>query len=194
MGFAEFPGDAGWRHVDARDGFEAAWFRGESGGGRRIDGTAVAVEDGLSWAVRYRILLGPTGRTLRAEVESRSVGGRLTVVLEADGEGSWLVDGAAAPELDGCLDVDLEASALTNAFPVRRLGLAVGERASAPAAYVRAADATVGRLEQTYLRVEDEAAGPAYDYEAPAFDFACRLRYDASGLALDYPGIAVRVR
>jgi hypothetical protein len=27
---------------------------------------------------------------------------------------------------------------------------------------------------------------------APAFDFACRLTYDESGLVLDYPGIAVR--
>ena len=48
------------------------------------------------------------------------------------------------------------------------------------------------RLEQTYLRVPDEAARQRYDYAAPAFDFACRLTYDESGLVLDYPGIAVR--
>ncbi len=31
------------------------------------------------------------------------------------------VDGEPAPHLDGVLDVDLESSALTNAFPVHRL-------------------------------------------------------------------------
>ncbi len=113
-------------------------------------------------------------------------------MLEADGAGHWLVDGEAAPHLDGCLDVDLESSALTNALPVHRMALPVGRRAAAPAAYVRAADASVERLEQEYLRTTDQGAHQSYDYTAPAFEFACRLVYDESGLVLSYPGIAVR--
>ena len=85
-----------------------------------------------------------------------------------------------------------EASALTNALPVRRMGLPVGGGAAAPAAYVRAVGLAVERLEQTYVRITDEAACQRYDYAAPAFDFAARLVYDESGLVLDYPGIAVR--
>ena len=81
---------------------------------------------------------------------------------------------------------------MTNALPVRRMGLALGARAAAPAAYVRAVGLAVERLEQSYLRAPDEAARQRYDYAAPAFDFACRLTYDESGLVLDYPGIAVR--
>jgi hypothetical protein len=72
------------------------------------------------------------------------------------------------------------------------MGLALGARAAAPAAYVRAVGLAVERLEQTYARAPDEAAGQSYDYAAPVFDFACRIAYDESGLALDYPGIAVR--
>ena len=82
---------------------------------------------------------------------------------------------------------------MTNALPVHRLGLPVGGRATAPAAYVRARDLAVERLEQTYARVTDETSHQRYDYRAPAFEFACRLVYDESGLAIDYPGIAVRV-
>ena len=63
-----------------------------------------------------------------------------------------------------------------------------GGRAEAPAAYVRAADLGVDRLEQTY-----EHLGPGrYGYAAPAFDFACVLEYDDTGLVTRYPGIAVR--
>jgi hypothetical protein len=81
---------------------------------------------------------------------------------------------------------------VTNALPVHRMGLRVGARSSAPAVYVRALDLVVERLDQDYLRSADEGRHQCYDYSAPAFDFACRLVYDESGLVLDYPGIAVR--
>jgi len=77
---------------------------------------------------------------------------------------------------------------------VHRLDLAAGDRAETPAAYVRALDLSVERLEQTYTRLPDEAGHPRYLYAAPAFDFTGTLSYDESGLVLDYPGIAVRAR
>ena len=107
------------------------------------------------------------------------------------GDGSWRVDGAAAPHLDGCFDVDLESSALTNAFPVHRLALSVSERAAAPAAYVRT-DLFVERLDQDYLRAPDHESHQVYRYAAPAFAFTCSMLYDESGLVLEYPGIATR--
>ncbi len=81
---------------------------------------------------------------------------------------------------------------MTNALPVRRMGLPVGIQEAAPAAYVRAAGLAVERLEQTYVRGAGQASCQRYDYAASAFDFAARLVYDESGLVLDYPGIAVR--
>ena len=106
--------------------------------------------------------------------------------------GRWRVDGELASHLDGCLDVDLESSAMTNALPIHRMGLRIGTRASAPAAYVRALDLSVERLDQDYARTADEGRHQRYDYAAPVFGLACRLIYDESGLVLDYPGIAVR--
>ena len=130
-------------------------------------------------------------------VTGRSAAGSRTVVLEADGEGGWTVVGQPAPQLRGCLDLDLEASALTNAFPMHRLALAVGDRTVTSAAYVRAVyvrapNLTVDRLEQTYARSEDDGERHTYDYSAPDFDFACTLSYDRTGLVLTYPGLAVR--
>jgi hypothetical protein len=54
------------------------------------------------------------------------------------------------------------------------------EPAEAPAAYVRALDLSVDRLEQTYGRATDEGPRSCYDYTAPAFDFSCRIVYDES--------------
>ena len=81
---------------------------------------------------------------------------------------------------------------MTNALPVHRLRLPVGERATAPAAYVRAGTIEVERLEQSYTRTDDQSAFQQFDYEAPVFDFECRLVYDNGGLVLRYPGIATR--
>ena len=158
-----------------------------------MHGSTAAVEDGEPFVVGYEIRLDNDWRTRWARVVGRSARGAAEVVLEADGNGRWLVDGIPAPALDGCLDVDLESSALTNAFPLRRLTLAVGQEIEAPAAYVRAADLEVKQLEQRYRRLEDVDGRSRFAYAAPAFDFHCELTYDATGLVLDYPGLAVRV-
>ncbi len=189
--FLPVPATAAWRHVEARSGFEVAYFD-VSSDGCDIRGTTTAVEDGRTWIVDYRIDVDATWKTRRARVEGRSAAGSMSTVLEADRSGRWLVDGVAAPHLDGCLDLDLESSAMTNTLPVHRLALPEGATAEAPAAYVRALDLSVERLDQTYARVTDENSHQHYDYAAPVFDFAARLVYDESGLVLDYPGIAAR--
>jgi hypothetical protein len=102
------------------------------------------------------------------------------------------VDGENAAHLEGCLDIDLEASAMTNALPVHRLGLSPGSSSAAPAAYVRIGNRGLERLDQVYARRDDQDGLPAFDYEAPEFDFQCLLLYDKAGLVLEYPGIGIR--
>ena len=182
---------AAWRHVGARNGFEVV-FLVKTAAGRRLEGRVCAVEDGRAWAVCYDIAVDAAWRTRSASIRTRTAHGCRAVTVEADGDGGWLVDGEPAPALDGCLDVDLEASAATNAFPVARLGLAVGAAADAPAAYVRVLDPAVERLEQRYARIADDRDQRRFRYSAPAFAFEAVLAYDASGLVADYPGIAVR--
>ena len=57
---------------------------------------------------------------------------------------------------------------------------------------VRAPGLHVERLEQRYVRLNDAEHGQRYGYAAPRFRFECELSYDAHGLVLEYPGIAVR--
>ena len=191
MRFGGPPQYAAWQHRDARNGFEVVFLRSD-GNGWHLEGHTAAVEHGEAWVVHYRITLDRNWLTRTARVTSWDVSGPNEVTLEGDGGGAWRINGEAARDLDGCLDVDLEASALTNAFPVHRLGLEIGQEAYAPAAYVRAADLRVERLEQRYMRMDDDAGRERYNYTAPGFDFESRLLYDASGLVLEYPGIAVR--
>ncbi len=188
--FSDPPPVAAWQHRGAQDGFEVVFIAAADG--YRVEGHSTGVEEGVVWAIEYAIELNPNWVTQSALVKGHSAAGRHEVSLEADGNGGWTVDGGPAPELDGCPDVDLEASSFTNAFPVHRLALEVGDGADAPAAYVRAPDLRIERLEQRYERLPDDGDRRRYHYASPADDFEAEIVYDAAGLAIDYPGIAVR--
>ncbi|WP_396454813.1 putative glycolipid-binding domain-containing protein [Actinomadura sp.] len=190
LAFDKPPEAAAWRHLDARDGFEVLQVSSLRDGWR-LHGTTAAVEDGVAWAVRYVIQVDERWRTRTARISHLLDGGPGEVTLE-QADGRWLVNGRPDPGLDGCLDVDLESSAMTNTLPVHRLDLAEGAAADAPAVYARAADLAVGRLEQTYARVAGGPGRQRYDYAAPAFGFTALLVYDGSGFVVDYPGLAVR--
>jgi hypothetical protein len=186
------PPFAAWRHHDAREGFEVAFFDRRTRR-LRVEGHTAAVEDGEAFAVRYAIELDEAWHTLSAEISGQSAQGTREVTLEGDGDGIWRFDGRDASHLDGCLDVDLESSSVTNAFPVHRLALRPGGQAPAPAVYVRALTLEVERLDQHYRRTDDGSGHQRYEYSAPAFGFRRELVYDESGLVLEYPGLATRV-
>ena len=188
---AELPPTAAWRLVEAHEGFEVVFLRSDDDG-LRIDGHSTGVEEGETWAFSYSLSLDPGWATRFARVRARTLAGEHETLLAGDGAGEWQVDGEPASAIAGCLDVDLEGSAFTNALPVHRLGLEVGARAEAPAAYVRAAGLAVERLEQTYARLEDRDGHSRYDYASPRFGYEGMLTYDEHGLVLEYPGIAVR--
>ena len=174
----QLPAMAAWRHLDARDGFEVLFLRREHDG-YHLDGYSTALQESEAWGIRYSLTLDEEWATRSAHVVGQSASGAHEVRLEGDGSGEWLVDNEPAPQLSGCFDVDLEASACTNALSVHRLGLRVGERADAPAAYVRAPTLRVERLEQSYVRLEsDDVESARYDYAAPAFDLTAVLTYD----------------
>lgn len=184
MRLEPLPAAAAWQHVGARSGFEVLFSHGSL-----LEGHTTAVEGSVIWWVRYLIELDAAWQTVRVDVAGRSrTGLRQTSLQRFDGD-SWTIDDVPAPQLSGCADVDLESSAVTNTLPIHRLEFAEGEPVPCPAAYVRA-DLTVERLEQTYTA----RSGLRFDYAAPAFGFAAELRYDRSGLIVDYPGIATRVR
>lgn len=83
----------------------------------------------------------------------------------------------------------LETKGATRSAEWARLHLSIGEERAAPAAYVRAIDLRVERLEQTYRRLSERR----YAYVAPAFGISIELTFDEADVVLDYPNLAVRV-
>src|SRR4051794_34827609 len=116
MSFAPLPAVAAWQHRDSRAGFEVVYIEGPL-----VEGYATALEEGSTWAVEYLIAVDESWSTRSLRVRSRTATAAHELLLEHDGSGAWRVNGSPEPRLDGCHDVDLEASAFTNTLPVHRL-------------------------------------------------------------------------
>jgi uncharacterized glyoxalase superfamily protein PhnB len=84
------------------------------------------------------------------------------LVLARSSDNAWTVNDTPRLALDGCIDVDLGFSPSTNLLPIRRLRLAVGQRAAVRAAWVRFPELTLEVLEQTYTRLSEST----YLYES----------------------------
>ena len=140
----------------------------------------------------FSVVVGTDWVTRHVEVSAVSAAGEARRVLDA-ADGRWTVDGAARPDLDGCVDVDIAATPLTNTFPIRRLAhLDVGEQATSGVAWVDVPALGVTRVDQTYERLPDQVGMARWRYSDPLHG-AFVLSVDTEGLVVDYEGFARRI-
>jgi uncharacterized protein len=161
--------------------------------GVRAECVALGVEGGRPWGVRYT-LRGDAGWRTR-ELSVSSLGGdEATLRLSGDGTGRWTgADGERLVALDGCLDVDLSATAFTNTLPIRRLAMLPGWSEEITVAYVAVPGLGVSVARQRYHCLHWAPDGARYRFEDPASGFTAEISVDADGLVIDYPGVARRV-
>ena len=171
-----------WRRLD-HPGHESAWIL-PGDDGWRLTGTAVFEHEGRPCCLEYAVQCGPDWVTRSARVRGSVAGAPLDLKIEADPEHRWRVDGEERPEVDGCLDIDLNFSPATNLLPIRRLDLAVGEQAVVRAAWLRFPSFSLEPLQQSYHRL----ASGMYRYESGGGRFTADLQVDESGFVTRYPG------
>lgn len=189
MDLLAMPTAASWTHTGVRVGFEVLFV--DAG---RLRGRTSAREGASTWYVGYQIDVDADWRTRSVHAVNSTASGDREVVLERTADDRWTVNGIVRPDLDGCQDVDFESSAVTNTLPVHRLAFVLGKTFEVPAAFVQADDLGVIRIEQRYTLLSSDEQQHVFRYQSATFDFECDLTYDASGLVLDYPGIAIRDR
>lgn len=140
----------------------------------------------------FDVRLDDEWRTRRAEIAVTGDHPR-HVLLESDGEGSWHIDGAPAPELSGCLDVDIAATPFTNTFVIRRLELPVGGFGELRVVWVDVPDLDVAAVDQTYVHLQPLDGVDRYEYRSDDTEDGWVIEVDQDGIALDYEGFARRL-
>lgn len=150
-----------------------------------LRGTIVAQSDRGPSVVSYSIVCDREWRTRSANVAIADDSGENAIVIAAS-DGRWLVNGAHAPQVDGCVDIDLGWSPSTNTLPIRRRNLSVGA-SSGPLtmAWVRFPELTVEMLPQEYVRLAERR----YRYISRGGSFQADLDVDDDGVVIDYEGI-----
>ena len=148
--------------------------------GLALIGTVLGADDGVPIRIEYRVLADATGQTTAVHVRDLHGFEQRTLAAERSAKGAWTVDGAAAPALRGCTDIDLGCSPSTNTLPIRRLRLKVGASSTIKAAWVRFPSLEVEKAAQTYTRLDEST----YRYESG--DFAADLTVDDDGLVVHY--------
>ncbi|MBB4864851.1 hypothetical protein HNP46_003723 [Pseudomonas nitritireducens] len=152
---------------------------------------AIDEAGGPSYQLDYQLEWDAQWRLRKAHFTVESARGLHQLQLLSDGEGRWrTAEGENLTELDGCLDIDLWPSPFTNTFPIRRLGLADGERHELTVVYLEAPQLKPVRMRQGYTRIDAHH----YLYEnLEGTDFKARLTVDDQGLVVDYPTLFRRV-
>jgi hypothetical protein len=153
-----------WRGLET-PGHDAC--RLETGDGAwRLDGAAVfRHEDGRPARLTYRLETDAAWRTREGRVQGWIGAQSVDLDVARSVGGTWALNGVPVPGLEGLIDLDLGFTPATNVLPFRRLALAVGDAADAPAAWLDAAAGTLTRLRQRYER----RSATAYWYETSIY-------------------------
>jgi hypothetical protein len=173
-------------------GFEGAGFEHVTFARHGADSVLLAVDEaGEPFRLAYRLRWDDAGRLREADLESLQGDKSRRLALRADGEGAWhTAERAPLPGLEGCIDIDIWPTPLTNSLPLWRSGLAVGERREYRMAWVNAPALTVERKAQAYTRLAERR----YRFESlDGSGFQVELPLDGHGLVTDYPGLFRRV-
>lgn len=172
-----------WRRLDqpghefARLSFQkATWC---------LTGTAVFAHQQQPCRLDYGVGCDAQWHTRSGRVKGWVGDTMVDIVLSVDAARRWWINGTACPAVTGCMDLDLNFSPSTNLLPIRRLSLAIGQRAEVKAAWLRFPDFTLEPLTQIYHRLD----ATTYRYESAGGRFVTELQVNADGFVTHYANV-----
>src|SRR5260370_34245333 len=110
--------DVGWRAIQW-PGLEHVIVAAEATAWH-AHGRVIMAEEGLA-SVEYEVRCDAGFRVAALTISVSDSAGGARLVLAADGDGHWQANGQARPDLDGCVDRDIQCTSLTSPPPARRL-------------------------------------------------------------------------
>jgi len=151
-----------------------------AGRGWRAEGSLVRALKSGPVVATYSVRLDSRWRTKEVKVWQASAGSEKSIGLFVS-RGAWWKGEEELQALRGCDDVDLEASPVTNTFPIRRSRMKVGEKVTVTVAWVRFPSLEVVPFTQSYERVGETE----YVYRSST-GFSAKLEVDRFGLVRRY--------
>ena len=178
-----------WQHLD-QPGWEHVRVQDDHPGWTVFDSIFVRHHNGQVLRGGYTLVTDKQWRTLELRLMVETEPGSMEGVhLLTEGDGRWMdANENPMPELDGCLDVDIQWSPLTNTLPVNRLSLEVGVDQELRVAYISRPQLMVRPVAQRYSLVDDTTVR----YSSETRDFQREITLDPEGYVVTYPSLFTR--
>jgi uncharacterized protein len=189
-----------WRRLDVETGYGGAtveWGRGTPDGDDQgmIEAVEFVRHGRRSWGLAAYLGLDDRWRCDFAHLNVMTRRPYQSVTIERAGNEAWVVNGRRRRALDGCAELDIAATPLTNTLAIRRLNLDVGREQTVRVAWVDVPSLRIESVEQGYRRigrVKGSDGLEAYEFW-PVGGRTYRLSVDADGLVVDYEDFAERI-
>jgi uncharacterized protein len=152
----------------------------ETADGIAVRSALIGEQDGTPFGAFYEIQLDPDW-TFRSLVLRRHDGRVMRLV--SNGQGDWKLDGRRAPELEGCVDIDISGTPFTNTLPMRRRRFEPGVPQRFDIAWVALDTLEPLRDGQVYTQLDETH----FRYKAADRSFTQVLEVDEHRFVVDYP-------
>lgn len=169
-----------WQRFDGT-GLEAARVYGDDDGWY-LDGAAIFEFEGKPVRLDYLVECDTEWLTAFVHIDGWIGDEIIDIDIEATQGDTWLINDEEISSVQGCKDIDLNFSPITNTLPLRRLEMQVGETKHVRAAWLKFPSFELEPLDQTYTRVDADTIR----YES-SNGFAAELKIDSNGVVKSYP-------
>ncbi|MDZ4737971.1 MAG: putative glycolipid-binding domain-containing protein [Rhodospirillaceae bacterium] len=157
-------------------------------------------EKGKPYRLTYKLKTDAGWCTRKAVLEAQIGDAQQTTrILRSDGKGRWKDEhGDRIEAFDGCIDIDLWATPLTNTLPLRRLALRTGGfkpggRETIQVLWVTGPTLAMKKAPQHYTLQPPGSSGARALFEDGASDFRAEIALDRDQFVTDYPGLFRRL-
>ncbi|HEX2271958.1 MAG TPA: putative glycolipid-binding domain-containing protein [Pyrinomonadaceae bacterium] len=170
-----------WRRLDCPGHESAAIFHEDNAW--HLQGTAVFLYNNVACRLNYQIICDSRWHTRSARVDGWVGNSTIESAIVVAPDRRWRLNERDCPQVEGCVDLDLNFSPSTNLLPIRRLELSPGEEKEVRAAWLRFPSFELEPLTQLYRRMDENT----YRYESSGGEFVRELTVNEDGFVTNYP-------
>jgi uncharacterized protein len=170
-----------WRRIDV-PGHETVRVYGDDDGWY-LDGSSIFLWEGKSCRLEYLIECDTDWQTAFVSIDGWVGDETIAIEIDVDQGNGWTMNGEEIEEVEGCIDIDLNFSPVTNLLPIKRSNIAVGQAVDVRAAWLRFPSFKLEPLSQVYTRLSKTT----YRYESGGGKFVTEIEVNETGLVTKYP-------
>lgn len=145
--------------------------------------------EGQPILIEYQVVIDKDWVVKEVQIKSL-IGSSKNIILKSNLKGKWYNEqNQEIPEFEGCIDIDISITPLTNSLPINRLKNVLEQRTRITVLYFDIENWKFKKVEQFYTNI----AHNLYKYEGVFRNYAANIPTDNFGFVTTYPKLFKRI-